>query len=99
MGQTASSRLQPKPDAGPEKQGGAPGPSEASGASGAPSQEPTAIKKPLKAMLRARIWTKSLMLRDPRRQILEYFRPGDERGPLGYLQSHGLRPSDDPQKR
>ena len=99
MGQAASSRLQPKVDARPEKQESASGPSATTEAVGAPSEGPTTIKKPFNAILRARIWTKSLMLRDPRRQILEYFRPGDDRGPLGYLQSHGLKPSDDPQKR
>ena len=47
--------------------------------------------KDKKLLRRVHIWSRSLVLRDPRRQILEYFRPGDSRGPLGYLQSQGLR--------
>ena len=41
----------------------------------------------------AQLWARSLMLLDPRHKILEYFRPGDARGPLGYLRSLGEAPS------
>ena len=36
----------------------------------------------------ARRWCRSFVARDPRHQILEYFKPGDGRGPLGYLHDH-----------
>jgi len=38
-------------------------------------------------------WAFSFLDADPRRQILEYFMPGDERGPSGLLQSNRWTPS------
>ena len=37
-------------------------------------------------------WTRSFLESDPRRHVAEYFKPGDERGPYGYLRAQGLRP-------
>ena len=41
----------------------------------------------------SQLWARSLMCADPRRKIMEYFKPGDERGPLGYLRSLGSAPT------
>ena len=41
-----------------------------------------------------RLWARSIVWRDPRRQINDYFATGDERGPLGFLQSNGWRKKD-----
>lgn len=38
-------------------------------------------------------WTASFLDADPRRQILDFFMPGDERGPFGLLRSKKLQPS------
>ena len=37
-------------------------------------------------------WVHSFLVQDPRHQIARYFKPGDHRGPLGYLLDHRLRP-------
>ena len=37
-------------------------------------------------------WRNTFVACDPRRQILDYFRPGDHRGPYGYLRAIGERP-------
>ena len=38
-------------------------------------------------------WIHSLLEADPRRNILDFFLPGDERGPLGMLRAMGSEPS------
>ena len=37
-------------------------------------------------------WVHAFLVRDPRKQIARFFKPGDHRGPLGYLQDKGLKP-------
>ena len=52
---------------------------------------PRPIKKSLKPLLaKAHMWAKSLIMNDPRHGILDFFREGDHRGPLGYLETHSL---------
>jgi len=41
-------------------------------------------------------WIKSVMDTDPRRQIVNYFGPGDSRGPGGYLRANNLEQSGPP---
>ena len=41
-------------------------------------------------------WRSSFVKGDPRRQIVEYFKPGDARGPYGYLRALGTRPGTGP---
>ena len=36
-------------------------------------------------------WVKAFLDQDPRRQLVEYFKPGDSRGPYGYLRAQGLQ--------
>ena len=43
--------------------------------------------------LRTAAWLRAFAVRDPRQVLLKFFRPGDERGPFGHLQSQGLRPT------
>ena len=38
------------------------------------------------------LWYKSFLLSDPRQHLVEFFKPGDERGPYGFLREQGLRP-------
>ena len=38
-------------------------------------------------------WTHSFMDMDPRRQIMHFFHPGDERGPLGHLRAMNMLPA------
>lgn len=38
------------------------------------------------------VWGRSFRNSDPRWQVMEFFRPGDRRGPLGYLRRHNLVP-------
>lgn len=45
---------------------------------------------PDKRSTRALAWAQSFVESDPRRLILEYFRPGDSRGPRGLLKFKGL---------
>lgn len=45
--------------------------------------------------MHAQVWARSFMMNDPRRQIAEYFKPGDHRGPLGYLESNGWHAAPD----
>ena len=44
------------------------------------------------------LWWKCFLHKDPRRQILQYFQPGDVRGPHGYLAARGLRPDGPPSR-
>eukprot|EP00966_Prymnesium_polylepis_P180878 4189566-Prymnesium_polylepis.1 len=44
------------------------------------------------------LWWKCFLHKDPRRQILQYFQPGDVRGPRGYLAARGLRPEGPPSR-
>jgi hypothetical protein len=44
---------------------------------------------------KVRRWSESFLAADPRHQILEYFRPGDHRGPLGLLKALGEKPAGD----
>ena len=44
---------------------------------------------------KVRRWSESFIAADPRHQILEYFRPGDHRGPLGLLKALGEKPAGD----
>jgi hypothetical protein len=37
-------------------------------------------------------WVHTFLGHDPRRQICNFFKPGDHRGPLGYLQDKRLKP-------
>ena len=39
-----------------------------------------------------RKWASSFVQADPRKQIHDFFKPGDARGPLGYLTCQDLRP-------
>ena len=41
-------------------------------------------------------WVRAFLGQDPRRQLVEYFKPGDQRGPYGYLRAQGLRPNGPP---
>ena len=41
------------------------------------------------------LWLKVFLQKDPRRQILQFFQPGDFRGPRGYLAARGLRPEEE----
>ena len=41
-------------------------------------------------------WVKAFLDCDPRRHLCDYFKPGDERGPFGYLRAQGLRPRGPP---
>ena len=59
----------------------------------ASSAASTLLKK--RAHTHARLWTRTFILNDPRRQIHDYFRPGDDRGPLGYLESRGWHANPD----
>ncbi|KAK3247033.1 hypothetical protein CYMTET_43457 [Cymbomonas tetramitiformis] len=59
----------------------------ASLASSSDADSPTRRKESL-----ARRWMRSFIQTDPRKQIEEFFRKGDERGPLGYLRREGLIP-------
>jgi len=45
---------------------------------------------------RAGKWVHSFLKADPRRQLADFFRPGDHRGPLGVLHSKGLIPEGEP---
>ena len=57
--------------------------------------EPTVLSQDEQKALRkekVRRWSESLIQVDPRHQILEYFRPGDHRGPLGLLRARGEKP-------
>lgn len=68
-----------------------------------PVAAPAALKRSKSSIARARLspfvlrdwgkWEHSFIQSDPRHQILEFFQPGDERGPNGVLQSLGERPS------
>ena len=40
-----------------------------------------------------REWARSVIESDPRHQLADFFRPGDERGPLGYLKAKGWTPN------
>ena len=44
------------------------------------------------------LWVKAFLEQDPRRHLVDYFKPGDERGPYGYLRAQGLRPRGAPSK-
>jgi len=44
----------------------------------------------------AQRWARSFVDSDPRRQILEYFRPGTEQGPRGLLRVKGFAESEEP---
>ena len=41
-------------------------------------------------------WVKAFLDCDPRRHLCDYFKPGDERGPFGYLRAQSLRPRGPP---
>ena len=43
-----------------------------------------------------RNWASALIKMDPRRQICDFFRPGDHRGPRGVLVSQGIQPPSEP---
>ena len=98
MGQEAS-RLQPKP--------GASTPASSASRDAISCIEPykagtnagDGSKPQSRGVAKARLWARSLAQQDPRRKILEFFRPGDERGPLGYLQSQGWKLNPDPHRR
>ena len=56
-----------------------------------PEDKHSAPKAPKKQLLaKSRQWAKSMIMNDPRHGILDFFREGDDRGPLGYLQTHCL---------
>ena len=38
------------------------------------------------------VWLRSFIASDPRHGLADFFKPGDERGPFGYLRAQGLRP-------
>ena len=54
-------------------------------------EEPEAPPRISKFSSRVKLWWKCFLHKDPRRQILQYFQPGDARGPAGYLAAQGLR--------
>ena len=65
--------------------------------SNACTQSVAAVGTPLASTPRTRAscrkeWRRSFLKLDPRRQIVNFFRPGDERGPLGHLRAKGLTP-------
>ena len=39
-----------------------------------------------------KLWYRSFKAADPRQHLVDFFKPGDERGPYGYLRAQGLRP-------
>jgi len=42
------------------------------------------------------LWRKAFLEQDPRRHLVDFFKPGDERGPFGYLRAQGMRPKGAP---
>ena len=61
-------------------------------------EEPEPKPRISKFSSRVKLWWKCLLQKDPRRQILHYFKEGDSRGPAGYLAARGLRPEGPPSK-
>ena len=45
---------------------------------------------------RRQLWRKAFLEQDPRRHLVDFFKPGDERGPFGYLRAQGMRPKGAP---
>jgi hypothetical protein len=99
MGCGASTRAAAPPDgppATPQKsphKGHAALTSEASDNSSYERLEPPPTRTP--DQLR-RAWVKSFKASDPRHHLVEYFKPGDERGPFGFLRAQDLRPRGPP---
>ena len=58
----------------------------------------TVVPDPEMRRSRRMTWSQSLVASDPRRQIFEFFRAGDQRGPLGLLRALGEEPEGEPVK-
>jgi hypothetical protein len=42
-----------------------------------------------------KLWSRSFLQADPRQHLVDFFKPGDSRGPYGFLRAKGLRPNGD----
>jgi len=56
-----------------------------------PSSASRSLREESKQSVKS-LWVRAFLDCDPRRHIVDFFKPGDERGPYGYLRAQGLRP-------
>ena len=59
-----------------------------------PTSGPAGSPRPMSEL--KKLWARSFLRADPRQHLVDYFKPGDERGPFGYLRAQGLRPNGPP---